>query len=207
MPTASLRAPEGYHLPAAMTVISKLYDTLETSSTTLFTKFGGHPCAAGFTTTIENLADARELLSEELAKQGQDLNSNQKSYFEIKNLPANVQNLSFRKDTILVQESEIDLDFISQIMSLDPFGQDFPFPQILFELKSKGGFRWIGELQNHLKIILENNINCTAFNIDKEAKSQILESTSSIWILAKVSQNTWNNSTKLELIADKVIIG
>ena len=66
--TASLRAPEGYHLPNAMNLCQEEYAEL-------FNKFGGHPCAAGFSIQKENMSKAKELMTKHLTAQGLALGS------------------------------------------------------------------------------------------------------------------------------------
>ncbi len=199
MATASLRAPNGYHLPGAMSSIP--------NSSNLFVKFGGHPCAAGFSANAENLNIIKEQMTIELAKQGESLDLNKETFWDNSGLPVEVGNLGYRKEIIHFEQDEIDAELLQQIMSLDPFGQDFMFPNILFSLKSNTlNTKWIGQNQSHAKFTTQNGITCTAFNIEIDQKLKIQKPNSELWIVAKVSQNTWNNSTKLELIADKIII-
>jgi single-stranded DNA-specific DHH superfamily exonuclease len=201
MPTASLRAPEGYHIPSAMLHVS-------TNNTGVLTKFGGHPCAAGFTADAENLEVIKKELSSELASQGVNLNSTKTAFWDNSTLPTVVQDLAFRKEIILVEESELTTELLAEVMNLDPFGQDFMFPNFLFrfEVKTEQNLKWIGADQNHLKITTKNGLSCTAFSISKDQKKEILIQDSQLWIVAKISQNSWNNTTKLELIADKIIV-
>jgi hypothetical protein len=83
-------------------------------------------------------------------------------------------------------------------MQMDPFGQDFSFPFLMFQHKISN-FRYLGSESKHIKINLSNGITMTAFNISESYKIG-----DDLYLMAKVSQNTWKNVTKLELIIDQI---
>jgi hypothetical protein len=60
-------------------------------------------------------------------------------------------------------------------------------------------FRYLGSESKHIKINLSNGITMTAFNISESYKIG-----DDLYLMAKVSQNTWKNVTKLELIIDQI---
>jgi single-stranded DNA-specific DHH superfamily exonuclease len=200
--TASLRAPEGYHLPDAMNLCQE-----EVSG--LFNKFGGHPCAAGFSIEPQNLFKAKELLSKHLSQQG--LSINQKSDSQTKvNIPEKLIQYSAKKEVVWITEKEIDLELLGQIDSLDPFGQDFPMPYLAFQVldATLNNIQWLGNEQKHLKLKTINQIPLTFFNLKPETKDffESKNKVENLWVFAKLNQNAWNNKRSLELVVDKVFL-
>jgi single-stranded-DNA-specific exonuclease len=199
--TGSLRAPEGYNLPQAMKALSE--DTFE--------KFGGHPGAAGFTTKPENLEEIKKGMEVALENQKEKFAGSRQKFIDFKTtiVPKEIEDKIYQKDLIWLESGDIDEIFLSLILSMDPFGQDFPMPKILFQTQDYS-FKIIGKDQNHLSITI-NNIRCTAFNLspeelEKVAEINLSQSFSPIWLIAKPSQNSWNGKTKLELIADEIFL-
>jgi single-stranded DNA-specific DHH superfamily exonuclease len=214
--TASLRAPEGFNLPQAMTE----------SGADLFIKYGGHPGAAGFTATFSNLKKIKEALSQNLDKQKKSLQGNRSIYqdaeFEaiisefIKKNQEYLQaedlqeilDLKYISNLIYLESTELKQDFLQELMLLDPFGQDFPAPHLV-SVFSKYSIRWLGLEQKHVKINFANN-NFTVFNISSSFKQKLFKnenknsSQEPILAILKTSQNTFRGSTSLDLIAEKV---
>ena len=200
--TASLRAPEGYHLPNAMNLCQEEYAEL-------FNKFGGHPCAAGFSIPKENMNKAKELMTKHLSAQGLTLGSSSDSKTDLQ-IPDELKQYSVKKEIIWLTEAGIDLEFLTQIDSLDPFGQDFPLPQLAFEVNSNTikNIQWLGTDKKHLKLKTVNGLPLTFFNLKPETK-EFFENeikVGSLWVFAKLSQNAWNNRRTLELVVDKVFV-
>lgn len=198
---ASLRAPEGYHLPNAMNV-----------SPDLFEKFGGHPGAAGFSTNWVNLAKIKDSMSQALSKQAENL-SVEKDYFfpewvDTENLPSGLKTQGSKKNLLWLKKNDINSVLLTEIWSLDPFGQDFPVPSLVFQLNFKDiNLSWMGKEQNHLKITFNRNQSLTYFRVSSEEKTQILNSIntdSCFWVEAKLSQNSWNGQTTNTLITEKM---
>jgi single-stranded-DNA-specific exonuclease len=200
--TASLRAPEGFHLPDAMNLC-------QTEIPGLFNKFGGHPCAAGFSIDPQNLVKAKELMSKNLSQQG--LLTNQKSNSQPKfEIPTKLMQYSAKKEVIWLSEKDVDLELLGQIDSLDPFGQDFPMPYLAFQVLEStiSNVQWLGNEQKHLKLKNLNQIPLTFFNLKPETK-EFFESKNkleTLWVFAKLNQNAWNNTRTLELVVDKAFI-
>jgi single-stranded-DNA-specific exonuclease len=193
---ASSRAPEGFNLPNAMKEHQELFE-----------KAGGHPGAAGFSALPKNIEGIKTALMISLANQGRILKENQKpaSVESNSDLPDSLKPFLTKKNTLFVKEIELTQEIMQEILNLDPFGQDFPFPQFLFKANISS-FRWLGTENKHIKLILKNGQTATTFNIDDQIKNYFLnnEDNISVWLLVKISQNTWNYNTKLELIADKI---
>ena len=116
---------------------------------------------------------------------------------------------SFDKNLIYADYESLNSDFLGEVFLLEPFGIDFPFPYFLFELPNQflNNRKVIGQKGNHIKLTMDNSLSLTFFNLDLDLISDINNSNKDFIILAKISQNTWNNSTKLELIGESISIG
>jgi single-stranded-DNA-specific exonuclease len=196
--SASLRAPSGYHLPKAMNAVQEIEE--------LFEKSGGHPGAAGFTTKSKNLVRIKELMSQELSKQGQNFEVVEADYVpKGMQIPVELESLRSQKNLIWLNLDEVTPTFLKEITLLDPYGQDFPYPFIIFKTSSFT-LRWMGQEQNHTKITFNITQTATLFRVDEQTKKDLIQAEiegRGIWLMAKVSQNTWNGKTSLELIAEK----
>lgn len=243
--TASLRAPQGYHIPEILTEISlKNPDYL--------VKFGGHPSAAGFTAKEKYLKNIQEEFTKLVEKQ--ENSCKQTKNFLTKEEQQKLRKLSAEQyrelekyltqvQVLFISSQDLNINFLKQIQKLDPFGQDFPMPELLINLdlenknqslKSSLQWRYLSS-KKHLKLTL-NKIEITIFNLDPKIIEKIdswldslelnfqteQENTSPIYkkekvetenskkyqvlILAKIIQNTWQQKTKLELIANKLFI-
>jgi single-stranded-DNA-specific exonuclease len=196
----SSRAPEGYNLPLSFE-----------AGKDLFEKAGGHPGAAGFTYSKKAEEKIKIVVKKALSKQKKEIAILQKDMAKVQTttLPENVQKSMLKKHILLVGETEITKSFLEEVSLLDPFGQDFPYPHFLFKLESKQ-FRWLGQEQKHIKFSIgSESIPCTGFFIDGEKKQSILnflENNHEVYLLAKMSQNTWNGNTNLELIIEKILV-
>jgi single-stranded-DNA-specific exonuclease len=196
----SSRAPEGYNLPLSFE-----------AGKDLFEKAGGHPGAAGFTYSKAVEEKIKIVVKKALSKQKKEIAILQKDMAKAQTttLPENVQKSLLKKQVLLLDEHEITKSFLEEVSLLDPFGQDFPYPHILFKLSSKE-FRWLGQDQKHIKFSIGKElIPCTGFFIEAEKKQFILdflENKKDLYLLVKMSQNTWNGNTNLELIIEKILV-
>lgn len=226
--TASLRAPVGYHLPNAM-------KTVEIQFGKVFEKFGGHPCAAGFSVLSENLPIAKEKLSQIISEQIAP-ETDQKSYVEAnftkKNpIPEFLKTKTCKKNLIWLTKEELRPEIIKEVWQLEPFGQDFEMPQFMLcltiinnKLQGKKYFNefalnrqkklgvvytWLGKEQKHLKVEI-NEVKITIFNIPIDLKKKLLEvddSKITIWLRTRISQNTWQDATTIELLSEELWLG
>ena len=223
--TASLRAPVGYHLPNAMKLAEEKFGQI-------FEKFGGHPCAAGFSVTVDNLELAKEKLSRVISEQLAPKDS-QKSYidpvFAKQNpIPEVLSKLAGKKNLIWLPVRELTPEIIKEVWLLEPFGQDFEMPQFMlcltiinsklqgkkyfneFALKKQKKlgvvYNWLGKEQKHLKIDV-GDVKITVFNIPLELKKKLLEQDDSkikIWLRTRINQNTWQDKTTIELLNEEL---
>ncbi|MEM1312734.1 MAG: DHHA1 domain-containing protein [Patescibacteria group bacterium] len=206
--SASLRAPEGYHIPKALTEMGDL-----------LLKGGGHPGAAGFSAKIHKLIELRPKFEKVMVLQSANLNQNSPVYapgwVELSLQPGTeffgeYPHLRYKKNLLWVPEVEIDSTLLNDIFLLDPYGQDFPLPGIVTCLKlSQLDYRWLGNDQKHIKGVLQTRVKFVVFNISPKFKDVLmdldsLKTVQNIWLELKVSQNSWNGQTNFELIADKI---
>jgi single-stranded DNA-specific DHH superfamily exonuclease len=205
--TASLRAPEGYHLPNAMKIVQ--------GNEQVFDKFGGHPCAAGFTVLdSQNLTIAKGSMEKELEIQGRKMSQNNLSYNPVDFLvPRAMLSYSFRKEILWLLEGKIDTQLLTEVLAMDPFGQDFMLPNFAFQLNSETVInpKWLGNEQKHLKLTTVNGCTLTFFNLEMELqtyflninKHSVVGPVSLLWVIGKPSQNCWKGNRTIELIVDK----
>lgn len=194
---ASLRAPEGYHLAEGLKEVSGLLE-----------KFGGHPGAAGFSAKVENLREVKETLLQVLAQQSQDiLKPNQNFATHLDSLPEKLSELTHLPHLIWIQPEHLEPALLEKTWLLDPFGQDLPMPRFIFEIKNYS-VRWLGQENKHIKLTFESSQTVTIFNLLPENRNYFIQPNpdTRLWVEAKITQNTWNGSTKNELVAENLWI-
>jgi len=204
--TASMRAPDGYHIPEAM----------KEAGEELFLKFGGHPGAAGFSAEYKNLPFIQEGMKKAFEEQRQHLVIPATTFVPshlISQLPINlaITNPKAQSDIhrIWAESEKLMPATLADIWKLDPFGIDFPLPRFTLNV-SRWTFRWLGQEQKHAKIQPENGISITLFNLEPSIQKLLLEYIPGqkiqheLWITATPSQNTWNGKTTHELIAEEI---
>lgn len=198
--TASLRAPKGYHIPEAFENHAHLY-----------IKSGGHPGAAGFSAYQENKNNIKHALIQALTSQQVDAQAILSSHVPeriLLKIPSTHRHLAYKENIIFIEDSyQINAIFIGEIFTLDPYGQEFPFPHLMFEI-SNWKYTYIGEGYKHIRLTYQS-FSIPFFNIDEEARNKLNQSNIDIGnlkllVIAKPSQNTFNGSTRMELIGDKL---
>jgi single-stranded-DNA-specific exonuclease len=197
----SSRAPEGYNLPKAFQEAGELFE-----------KAGGHPGAAGFAHNPKNAEKIKKIVINALENQKSlylnNVDSSEQNESSTYSEP--VQKVRSKKHILHTDLATISRDLLQQIMNLDPFGLDFPFPHFLIEIPANTPFRWLGQEQKHIKYSIGTEaIPLTGFHLDQEIKENLMlpqETRKSVFVLAKISQNTWNNNTNLELIIDRFLV-
>jgi single-stranded-DNA-specific exonuclease len=189
--TGSARSPEGFHIPEALKKCNPKY----------FEKFGGHPQAAGFTaSSLENLVFIKQELNENIHTQKDQFTNQEKPSFKPESLeiPSEWQDLEYKKEIIWLTENEITVELLTEIFSLDPFGQDFPMPLLAFCIDKPE----INFLANkHIQIFVNKDIKTILFNPDDD----LLPLGKKNWILAKPNKNIWNNKISYQLIIEKIL--
>jgi single-stranded-DNA-specific exonuclease len=204
--TASLRAPEGYSLPLAMNV-----------SPELFEKFGGHPGAAGFSAKLKNLDKIEELLNLELGKQIENIDVLSKtdySHGTISKYPNNqkLNVLSTKINSLWVENDTLaDQNFWSDLLLMEPFGQDFLYPLLIFPFKI-GSYTTMSE-NKHLKFDFkaslesDSSLSLVWFNYAKNGidLSALSEGTE-VFVVGRPQQNAWKNKLNWQIIVEDLIV-
>lgn len=204
--TASLRGVPGYHLPQAMQAASKY-----------LLKFGGHPQAAGFSTTLANLPKVREIIYQALEEQTKttlDRPSNTDCQNSVQppnptslfpadfEVPAFLQKYKNKSNIVWLKQKDLTAQLLAEMWLLDPFGQGLPLPELIIKLHQYQA-RSLGQGQ-HLRIEF-NGLSLTAFHLDSDLVKAVLNHRpEKLWALARVTHNTFRGQTTNQLIADKI---
>ncbi|WP_062104583.1 single-stranded-DNA-specific exonuclease RecJ [Bacillus niameyensis] len=145
--------------------------------------FGGHTMAAGMTLSIENVDELRNRLNEAASQQ---LSS--EDFIPITELDASIN------------IEDIDIDSISQLNMLAPYGMNNPKPTILIENAITTDIKKIGANKNHLKILFEGQghfLDGVGFNLGNLADD--LSPGSKAAVIGELAINEWNNRQKPQI--------
>ncbi|PPA71518.1 single-stranded-DNA-specific exonuclease RecJ [Jeotgalibacillus proteolyticus] len=149
--------------------------------------FGGHPMAAGMTLLSEDVAELRSRLNRQAEKLTEE------DFVPITNV-----------DT-LTALMDVDLEAISQVQLLAPFGMKNPKPKVLIEQSSVASIRKIGANQNHLKMTLQNGqhtLDGIAFGLGEIADH--VSPLAKVDVIGELSINEWNNTKKAQLFVKDI---
>lgn len=150
-------------------------------------QFGGHPMAAGMTLSMDEVDTLRIRLNEQAKFLAPE------DFIPITTV-----------DTLTHLE-EIDLNSISKLQMLAPFGMKNPKPKVLIEQSSVSSIRKIGANQNHLKITLEKGpsaLDGIAFGLGELADH--VSPLAKIDVIGELSINEWNNTRKPQIFVKDV---
>ncbi|GAB4143446.1 MAG: hypothetical protein OHK0017_00840 [Patescibacteria group bacterium] len=201
--SASLRAPDGYNLPEAMSSISNL-----------FLKFGGHPGAAGFSAKFKDLTEIKKSLSVALESQNTVINTSLKTdYLAHKvdtNILAKLEQWRHLKQSLWLSEQLLyDEQFWKDLDALEPFGIDLPNPILIFKSRIDS-VQYLSE-NKHLKLNVGNDsgllVQVLKFNLnDSELlEFQKLKTGDEALIIGRMNKNAWKNKITRQIIAEQVI--
>ena len=150
----------------------------------LFTAFGGHDMAAGFSTTLKNLKEIEDRLD---ILYGEYL--------------SNTKHLKLDKYIdLVISYEEVSYELLKNIEVLKPFGTNFEKPILLLEnvlILEKIEF---GSNNQYLKLIVGNNtdkLECISFR-DNECYDSI-EIGDTIDLLCYLDKNNFNGRTRLQI--------
>ncbi len=153
----------------------------------LFTRFGGHAAACGFTIEKSKIGELRACIESEL-------NSLYEEKPELLNEKA-----SF--DAELGAEN-IDDDLINQMQLLEPFGRDNQKPVFGIQLKAKDISR-MGNEKQYLRFtgILSDgrNIKCVSFKKADKIENAIESSNGNVRITGNITKEFWNGKSYLQI--------
>lgn len=118
-----------------------LYDTLLNNSE-LFSVFGGHALAAGFT------ADLSQIKIEEII---QKINLTVNSSIDIRLLEPSLQ------IDMDINPNDLTIDLVEELNKLAPFGECNPFPVFTLSNLTLKQYKTMGSANNHLKLFLSDD--------------------------------------------------
>jgi single-stranded-DNA-specific exonuclease len=147
----------------------------------LLSRFGGHPMAAGFTVSTENLDQLRVRLLE--------IASNQIA--------------SFTLGSVITIDAEVSLsslsgDIFKMMQQLAPFGCDNPYPVFIARSVKVEDYRNVGKEREHLRIKLRED-GVTWSGISFKMGQRIDEVTPRLDIVFKVEVDLWGGGNTLQL--------
>lgn len=172
--TGSGRSRDGFHLVDALDTMSEL-----------FSAYGGHAQACGFTLKEKGLLDEfKERFQKHAKKVFKDTVLREKVIIDAK-----------------ITLGDIDWKFFEVLEQFEPFGQANPQPKFLLEKVSVLDIRTVGE-GKHLKLLLGRDgvlaRRAIGFSMG-EVWSQKLKKNDMIDVVVEIMLNEWNGNRELQL--------
>jgi len=168
------RSPEGFNL---FTALNQYND--------LFTAFGGHAQACGFSIEETQLDKLTELLQADPAKQEFDPSK-----------PV------VKKYDLNLKISDLSFDLIKRIRQLAPFGMGNPKPVIKLSNVSLEQSKAIGKDSSHLRTMVTDKTNqMNAIGFGMYAQSQAMD-TDICDVYGELGVNVWRGKKNLQLMLD-----
>lgn len=158
-----------------------IYEAMEKIKN-LFSAFGGHNMAAGFTTNIENIATIEKKLNESY------------NNFLKKSNKKTIKNIDFK-----ISLENISYQLLGELEKIKPFGMNFEEPIILLENVNVIEKIKFGENNQYLKIIIKNKnqkFECVSFK-NNDIFDDIKEG-DIISIIFNLEKNNFYGKTKLQ---------
>ncbi len=146
--------------------------------------FGGHKGAAGMSLKEENLNSFK------IAMQN-SLNSEDSKNFEEK------------KDILgKIDIDSIDFELLNILESFEPYGQENPKPKFIVENAYVKGHRFLGQDQNHQKIIVAKNnvVESIDFNYEK-----VVQYGDHISFICSINKNNFRGKISPQLVIDEIL--
>lgn len=158
----------------------------------LFTKFGGHKAACGFTIEKKRLGELRKNISDELDR----LMAEDPESFDV----------TGRADAVIDAENVND-ELISQIDLLEPFGSCNSRPLFQIEVKPQYVER-MGKEGQYLRfrgrMSDERTIKCICFNHCDEIENKLNHTTKIAKVTGTLENKEWNGTRSLEMNVSEV---
>lgn len=168
------RSPEGFNL---FTALNKYHD--------LFTAFGGHAQACGFSIEESQLDKLTELVQAETKEQGFDPQAPVVKQYDLE-----------------LNIGELNFDLIKKIGQLAPFGMGNPKPVIKLKNVLLAQPRSIGKDATHLKtMISDNNRQVAAIGFGMFAKAKSING-NICDVFGELGVNEWAGKKSLQLMLD-----
>ena len=166
-----------------------LYELLKTQEH-LFTKFGGHAGACGFSLKKEDLPRLREGLTHEMKK--------------ICEISPDIFEKKYDIELDLNTE-DITYELVDQIDMLAPFGNKNPKPLIMLKDVAVSDMRYMGNEMQHLRFYIASDsgkkVQCVLFG---KAQDYDLESSYKVDVIGNLECQVWQGNKRIQLIADEI---
>ncbi len=156
-----------------------------------FTKFGGHHFAAGYTLPTTNINQLR-----------QDLNSYAKKLGFTGPLEKSVG-----YDLALPHFGDVTWELLEGLKQLEPFGTANPKPRFAANGLIVKELHWVGQHQNHLKLVLTDNEQrqFPAIGFGQLEDHSLLKIGSIVDAVFQVDRNDFNGSSSLQLVLQELV--
>ncbi len=168
-----------------------LYESLK-KYVPLFEKFGGHSEACGFTMKSNHLSELRICLNRDIG----DLYHENNALFDFE-LPVD----------LVVEEENIELELVSELEKLAPFGCRNERPLIEIIGVKPTGINYMGDKRQHVRFYgLRNSgnvISCVLFQKAQDY-SEILQKCDLINMSGYLDINAWNGDTKIQFVLKSI---
>ena len=163
----------------------------------IFTRFGGHAAACGFSIKEENLPLLREHLKEETERLFRE---NEKLF-------------DGRKDPeIILTPDMVSHEFVKELSYLEPFGKDNPMPVLGIKLNNIRYSR-MGSEGQYIRVIGKlddgRELQCVDFRHSDETEKvakEAQESNLAIMAVGVLEENIWNDKTQLRFKIDNLVL-
>lgn len=148
----------------------------------LFTRFGGHKQAAGFSLPIENIPRLRQGLNNRFQSLGLTFAER------------------FHVDSILLWH-EFDKSLLTELEEMAPFGAGNPAPVLQSDGLSIRNLSVVGKGGEHLKLVLEaNKLKREAMAFKKGQEYEQISSLQTIDVIYNLELNTYNNVENVQAV-------
>lgn len=193
--SGSGRAPEWFDLHGSLLAIEKEHPEY-------FKSWGGHKQACGISIYAQYYVEFREAFVQQVALAYQEHQQTvqqkgvQKQYIELTK--------DGRNGSISTQDSDVLLQLIYFLKSLEPFGNGFPAPEVRLTL-AYGEFdvKYIGSESHHVKINA-NGFDVLYWNKASETKTFQFNRQSTLEVIGRLELNTFRGEYAPQLIAESV---
>lgn len=169
------RSVEGYNLTEGLVSVSQV-----------FSRFGGHSQACGFTLTdLKVMDEFREGLNAHAAKEMADKNLT--PFFQIE---------------AEIRAEDVGLGFLNQLEAFEPFGEVNSKPNFLLKGLEVAGIDFLGQEKNHLRLMVKHNtprvFKMMKFN--SKNLSEVLRMGQKLDLVVELSKNEWNGRVEPQFI-------
>lgn len=169
------RSVEGYDLTEGLVSISKV-----------FSRFGGHSQACGFTLTDLNVMDE--------FREGMCLHADKE--MSEKNLTP------FFQIDAEIKAEDVGLGFLNQLEAFEPFGEVNSKPNFLLKDLEVAGIDFLGQEKNHLRLMVKHTtprvFKMMKFN--SKNLSEVLRMGQKIDLVVELSKNEWKGRVEPQFI-------